>query len=96
MLEYAKEVNPNKNFEAPNVPTSIIYGSFIDTKTAFVYNETQNLNIFTSKQIYFHGGDGTVTTYGALLPALKFIYDFNKNQNQNNKGIISNIYYISI
>ena len=80
MLEYADEVNPNKNFDAPNVPTSIIYGSAIDTKTAFVYNDTQNMEIFPSKQIYYYGGDGTVTTYGSLLPALKWIYDINKSK----------------
>ena len=78
MLNYADEVNPNKNLDAPNVPTSIIYGSFLDTKTAYLYNETQNLGIFPANQIFFHGGDGTVTTYGSLLPALKWIYDKNE------------------
>lgn len=75
MLDYSDKVNPNREFDAPNVPTSLIYGSFIDTKTAYLYNEKQNLEIFPSNQVYFSGGDGTVTTYGSLLPALKWIYD---------------------
>jgi hypothetical protein len=83
MLKYSEEVNPNKNIDAPNVPTSVIYGSFLDTKTAYVYNHTQNLTIFPAKQIYFYGGDGTVTTYGSLLPALKWIYDNNHIKKSN-------------
>jgi hypothetical protein len=83
MVKYAEEVNPNKNVESPNVPTSVIYASFLDTKTAYIYNQTQNLAFFPAKQIYFHGGDGTVTTYGSLLPALKWIYD-NKYINKGN------------
>jgi len=76
MQNYQKEISPNKEVLPPNVPLSIVYGSFLDTKTSFLYNRNQLDKLFTSDQIHYFGGDGTVNSYSSLLPGLKWIYDF--------------------
>lgn len=75
MLKYSKEIDPNVELLRPNVASSIVYSSFLDTKTSFLYNKDQKDKLFSQEQIYFHGGDGTVTTYSSLLPALKWYID---------------------
>ena len=96
MLNYTRKIKLNKDLNIPLVPTSIIYGSFLDTKTSYFYNKEQNETIFDSKQIYFHGGDGTVSTYSSLLPALKWLYDLKSQKKNSTNSEIEIISYCSM
>lgn len=79
MQKYQDEICPNKEILQPNVPLSIVYGSFLDTKSAFLYNRNQGDKVFNWDQINFYGGDGTVNSYSSVLPGLKWIYDAKLN-----------------
>jgi len=60
-------------FQNPKVPTTIIFGSFLDTRTAYYFNKkTKN---FSQNDVILFGGDGTVPTYSPLIPGLKWIYE---------------------
>ena len=89
MFEYQKLNDKLKNSPGPKVPTTVVYASFLDTRTAYNF-DTENLNSFRREDILMFGGDGTVPTYSALFPALKWIYerDFLKFKETNEVQIV--------
>lgn len=65
--------------DPPKVPTSVIYASYLDTKTNYIYMPDRANATMTKDDINFFGGDGTVATYSSLIPAMKWVYDNKQN-----------------
>jgi predicted alpha/beta hydrolase family esterase len=74
-LDSLSELNP------PKVATSIVYASYLDTKTNYIFSPDKANATLTKDDINYFGGDGTVATYSSLIPAMKWIYDNKKNSN---------------
>ena len=74
MFEYQKLNDKIKNSPGPKVPTTIVYASFLDTRTAYNYDKKKS-DTFTKDEVLMFGGDGTVPTYSSLLTGLKWIYE---------------------
>lgn len=59
----------------PLIPITIIYSTFIKTRSAYYFNKDSQSTPFVSDDIAYSGGDGTVNTYSSFIPGLKWIYD---------------------
>ena len=82
---YAFKEDSKKNkisqLKNPEVPVTLIFGSHTPTPKTFVYDYdpkiAANKNEFAfPNQTIYTPGDGTVTTASALLPALKWSWEF--------------------
>jgi len=79
MTEKTNEMESLKELDPPKVPTSILYSSYLDTKTNYIYMPDKQNKTLTKDEINYFGGDGTVATYSSLIPAMKWIFDNKKN-----------------
>jgi len=80
-----------QNLDNPGVQTAYVMNSFVETP--YRYNVTEDPRIWGRKGKFSHEfilenapGDGTVPAWAALLPALKWSWEFNNNKT-NAKGI---------
>lgn len=94
MSESIKDNESIEEFNMPEVPTSIVYSSFIDTRISFVYNSTDEAHDYSKDNVFYFGGDGKISTYSSLTPALKWLYDNQFKGNQLYKNF--KIFLISL
>ncbi len=79
MTEFTSGSETLSEMDPPKVPTSVVYMSYLDTKTNYIYMPDRKKHMMTKDDINYFGGDGTVGTYSSLIPAMKWIYDNKKN-----------------
>ena len=82
LIEYHDKISNTKDLPTPPINTYLIYGNFMPTSTAFVYEEDKSS--FDDDQILYRGGDGTVPNWSSFLTGFKWLYDkkkFNLKQN---------------
>jgi len=79
MINNTWEKESIEELDSPKVPTSILYSSYLDTKTNYIYRPDGHNKELDHQDINYFGGDGTVATYSSLIPAMKWIYDNNIN-----------------
>jgi len=69
----------------PPVKTTIVYASYLQTRSAYYINRHKQLKTYERSNIYWSGGDGVANTYSSILPGLKWIYDAKLDKTKNNK-----------
>ena len=81
------------NFTNPEVPITIIYGSHIKTNKKVSYSKHTRDHFIKTQNFYFPEktessiGDGTVNAYSAILPGLKWAYEFENYKDKNYKPV---------
>lgn len=94
MTSKMEELESPNDFDSPKVPTSIVYSSYLDTKNNYIYNASQTNLTFTKENINYFGGDGTVSTYSSLIPAMKWLYDNKKASKQIQHLLYNSVFHI--
>jgi hypothetical protein len=84
MISYQGSISNIKDFELPPVDTMIIFGSYLPTNTAYLFDEKKNEKIFDKLDVLTKGGDGTVPSWSSYLIGLKWLFD-KKNSGSNLK-----------
>ena len=80
-LEYYEQISLNQYLTTPKVDIDIVYSSFNPTQSAYIHDKN---NYFSSNEVFYRGGDGTVPSWSPMITGLKWIYDI-KKYNYNNK-----------
>ena len=62
-------------FPNPGVPTTLVYSTFIQTPSAFLFEKNNSNFDFNSTNIHNYGGDGSVPSISVLFPGLKWAYE---------------------
>jgi hypothetical protein len=75
MIDFYEEISPLRTMEIPKVDTILIYGNFLPTVTAYLYDEKKNQDEFKKEDKLYRGGDGTVPAWASLIPGLKWLYE---------------------
>jgi hypothetical protein len=84
MMEHQNSVTKIENLDIPEVDTIIVYGSYLPTKSAYLFDEVINLDEFSKNDILMKGGDGTVPSWSSMLTGMKWLFDKKaKNLPQN-------------
>ena len=77
-IEYYNNISLTKELPIPPVDTDVIYGNFLKTGTAFIYNETNKDLFDNNEDVLSKGGDNTVPNWSSMLVGMKWIYDKKK------------------
>jgi len=62
-------------FPNPGVPTTVIYSTFLDTRTGYLYDKNNSEFDFNKSSIYYYGGDSAVPSISTLFAGLKWAYE---------------------
>ena len=73
--KYQIENDQILDFPNPELPITLVYSSYLETATAYLYQKNNSKLEFNSSNIHFHGGDGTVPSISALFPGLKWAFE---------------------
>ncbi len=84
---YEEKLKNDKVSSFPNsdIPTTLVYSSYLNTRTAFLYEGNNDTFIFNSSNIYFYGGDGTVPSISSLFAGFKWAYEKSQSKYVLNK-----------
>jgi hypothetical protein len=80
---YEEKLKYDKISSFPNsdIPTTLVYSTFLNTRTAFLYERNNETFIFNSSNIHFYGGDGTVPSISSLFLGFKWAYEKSLSNN---------------
>lgn len=88
MIEYQSKTNAIRNLDIPKVDTMIIYGSYVPTRNAYIFDQIKNMKSFDTIDILNKGGDGTVPSWSSLLVGLKWLYEKKLNNLPNKVQLV--------
>ena len=81
MTSYHEKISNKNKLNIPKVDTIIVFGSFLPTKTAFLFDSKKPPSKSENIDTLWKGGDGTVSSWSSLLVGLKWIFDkYNKGK----------------
>jgi len=96
MTSHQEKISKTNKLSIPKVDTILVYGSFLPTKTAFVFDSKRNPSKFENINTIWKGGDGTVSSWSSLLVGLKWIFDKYEQGKKVYKQKIQLVEYCSI
>lgn len=84
MTAYQKKISEIKDLPIPPVDIDIVFSTFNPTLAAEFVNGTLNMLPKTKGGPVNKGGDGTVPSWSPVLTGLKWIYEKEKNNLEQN------------
>lgn len=81
------ENNHLSSFPRPQVPVTIIYTQFINTRSGSIYKKGDPNFQWNNNTILYYGGDGSVPSISSLYPGLKWAYEHEKQMDKDSSGV---------